>query len=86
MGGVFSPIIPRNTTIPVRKTAVYTTAANFQTSVEIKVYQGERQMTRGNRLLGSFKLTGLKRAPRGMVQIAVTFAIDASGDGTGDRP
>ena len=79
MGGVFSPIIPRNTTIPVRKTAVYTTAANFQTSVEIKVYQGERQMTRGNRLLGSFKLTGLKRAPRGMVQIAVTFAIDASG-------
>ncbi len=78
MGGVFSPIIPRNTTIPVKKTAVYTTAANFQTSVEIKVYQGERQMTSGNRLLGSFKL-GLKRAPRGMVQIAVTFAIDASG-------
>lgn len=79
MGGVFSPIIPRNTTIPVKKTAVYTTAANFQTSVEIKVYQGERQMTRGNRLLGNFKLTGLKRAPRGMVQIAVTFEIDASG-------
>ena len=78
MGGVFSPIIPRNTTIPVKKTAVYTTAANFQTSVEIKVYQGERQMTRGNRLLGNFKL-GLKRAPRGMVQIAVTFEIDASG-------
>ncbi len=79
MGGVFSPIIPRNTTIPVKKTAVYTTAANFQNSVEIKVYQGERQMTRGNRLLGSFKLGGLKRAPRGMVQIAVTFEIDASG-------
>ena len=79
MGGVFSPIIPRNTTIPVKKTAVYTTAANFQTSVEIKVYQGERQMTRGNRLLGNFKLSGLKRAPRGMVQIAVTFEIDASG-------
>lgn len=79
MGGVFSPIIPRNTTIPVKKTAVYSTAANFQNSVEIKVYQGERQMTRGNRLLGSFKLGGLKRAPRGMVQIAVTFEIDASG-------
>ena len=79
MGGVFSPIISRNTTIPVKKTAVYTTAANFQTSVEIKVYQGERQMTRGNRLLGNFKLSGLKRAPRGMVQIAVTFEIDASG-------
>ncbi len=79
MGGVFSPIIPRNTTIPVKKTAVYTTAANFQTSVEVKVYQGERQMTRGNRLLGNFRLSGLKRAPRGMVQIAVTFEIDASG-------
>ncbi len=79
MGGVFSPIIPRNTTIPVKKSAVYTTAANFQSSVEIKVFQGERQMTRGNKLLGNFKLTGIKRAPRGVPQIEVTFEIDASG-------
>lgn len=79
MGGVFSPIITRNTTIPVKKSAVYTTAANFQPSVEIKVFQGERQMTRGNKLLGNFKLTGIKRAPRGVPQIEVTFEIDASG-------
>lgn len=79
MGGVFSPIITRNTTIPVKKSAVYTTAANFQSSVEIKVFQGERQMTRGNKLLGNFKLTGIKRAPRGVPQIEVTFEIDASG-------
>ena len=65
MGGVFSPIISRNTTIPVKKTAVYTTAANFQTSVEIKVFQGERQMTRGNKLLGNFRLNGITRAPPG---------------------
>jgi molecular chaperone DnaK len=79
MGGIFSPIIPRNTTIPVKKSAVYTTAANFQPSVEIKVFQGERQMTRGNKLLGNFKLTGIARAPRGVPQIEVTFEIDASG-------
>ena len=79
MGGIFSPIISRNTTIPVKKSAVYTTAANFQSSVEIKVFQGERQMTRGNKLLGNFKLTGIKRAPRGVPQIEVTFEIDASG-------
>ena len=79
MGGIFSPIITRNTTIPVKKSAVYTTAANFQSSVEIKVFQGERQMTRGNKLLGNFKLTGIKRAPRGVPQIEVTFEIDASG-------
>ncbi len=79
MGGVFSPIISRNTTIPVKKTAVYTTAANFQTSVEIKVFQGERQMTRGNKLLGNFRLNGITRAPRGVPQIEVTFEIDASG-------
>ena len=79
MGGVFSPIIHRNTTIPVKKTAIYTTAANFQTSVEIKVFQGERQMTRGNKLLGNFRLNGITRAPRGVPQIEVTFEIDASG-------
>lgn len=79
MGGIFSPIISRNTTIPVKKSAVYTTAANFQSSVEIKIFQGERQMTRGNKLLGNFKLTGIKRAPRGVPQIEVTFEIDASG-------
>lgn len=79
MGGIFSPIISRNTTIPVKKSAVYTTAANFQSSVEIKIFQGERQMTRGNKLLGNFKLTGIKRAPRGVPQIEVSFEIDASG-------
>lgn len=79
MGGIFSPIILRNTTIPVKKSAVYTTAANFQSSVEIKIFQGERQMTRGNKLLGNFKLTGIKRAPRGVPQIEVSFEIDASG-------
>ena len=79
MGGVFSPIIARNTTIPVKKSAVYTTASNFQSSVEIKVFQGERQMTRGNKLLGNFRLSGIKRALRGVPQIEVTFEIDASG-------
>ncbi len=79
MGGVFSPIILRNTTLPVRKSAVYTTASNFQSSVEIKIYQGERQMTRGNKLLGNFRLSGIKRALRGVPKIEVTFEIDASG-------
>lgn len=79
VGGVFSKIIDRNTTIPTRKSEIYTTAGNFQTTVDIKVFQGERQMTRGNKLLGEFHLRGIKRAMRGVPQIEVTFEIDTNG-------
>ncbi|MEM4380126.1 MAG: molecular chaperone DnaK [Thermoplasmatales archaeon] len=78
-GGVMSVLIPRNTTIPVRKSQIYTTAADNQTSVEIKVYQGERQMAADNKLLGRFELVGIPPAPRGVPQIEVTFDIDANG-------
>ncbi len=79
MGGIFSKIIERNTTIPIKKSDIYTTAANFQTSVDVKVFQGERQMTADNKLLGEFHLNGIKRAMRGVPQIEVTFEIDANG-------
>ncbi|MGD9568868.1 MAG: molecular chaperone DnaK [Sedimentibacter sp.] len=79
MGGVFSKIIERNTTLPIKKSQIFTTAASFQTSVEIHVLQGERQMAKQNKTLGKFKLTGIKRAPRGVPQIEVTFNIDANG-------
>jgi len=79
VGGGFSKIIERNTTIPVKKSQIYTTAANFQTSVEIHVLQGEREMCRYNKTLGKFRLNGIRRAPRGVPQIEVTFAIDANG-------
>lgn len=79
LGGVFSKIIDRNTTIPIRKSEIYTTAANFQTSVEIHVLQGERELARYNKTLGKFKLNGIRRAMRGVPQIEVTFAIDANG-------
>lgn len=79
MGGIFSRIIERNTTIPIKKSDIYTTAANFQTSVDVKVFQGERQMTADNKLLGEFHLNGIKRAMRGVPQIEVTFEIDANG-------
>lgn len=79
MGGVFSKIIDRNTTIPIKKSQIFTTAANFQTSVEIHVLQGERQMASGNKSLGRFRLSGIRRAPRGVPQIEVTFSIDANG-------
>lgn len=79
VGGVYSRIIERNTTIPTTKSQIYTTAASFQTSVDIKVFQGERQMTRDNKLLGEFHLKGIKRAMRGVPQIEVTFEIDANG-------
>ncbi len=78
-GGVMSVLIPRNTTIPVRKSQIYTTAADNQTSVEIKVYQGERPMAADNKLLGRFELVGIPPAPRGVPQIEVTFDIDANG-------
>ncbi len=79
MGGVFSKIIERNTTIPIKKSQVFTTAANFQTSVDVHVLQGEREMASGNKSLGRFRLSGIRRAPRGVPQIEVTFSIDANG-------
>ncbi len=79
LGGVFNKIIDRNTTIPVKKSQVYSTAADGQTSVEIHVLQGEREMARGNTTLGRFNLDGIPPAPRGVPQIEVTFDIDANG-------
>jgi len=79
MGGVFTKLIERNTTIPTRKSEVFSTAADNQTSVEIKVYQGERSMARDNRLLGVFQLGNIPPAPRGVPQIEVTFDLDANG-------
>jgi molecular chaperone DnaK len=79
LGGVFTKLIERNTTIPTRKSEVFSTAADSQPSVEIKVYQGERAMARDNRLLGVFQLGNIPPAPRGIPQIEVTFDIDANG-------
>ncbi|KAF2290887.1 hypothetical protein GH714_016235 [Hevea brasiliensis] len=79
IGGVMTKIIPRNTTIPTSKTEVFSTAADGQTSVEINVYQGERELVRDNKLLGSFHLEGIPLAPRGVPQIDVKFDIDANG-------
>src|SRR5205814_3331208 len=79
LGGVAMPMIPRNTTIPTRKTETFSTAADSQTSVEVHVLQEERPMARDNRTLGKFHLTGIPPAPRGVPQIQVTFDIDANG-------
>lgn len=79
LGGVFTKLIERNTTIPTKKSEVFSTAADSQTSVEIKVYQGERSIARDNRMLGVFQLVGIPPAPRGIPQIEVTFDIDANG-------
>jgi molecular chaperone DnaK len=79
LGGVATKLIERNTTIPTRKSEVFSTAADNQTSVEIKVLQGEREMARDNKLLGVFHLDGLPPAPRGVPQVEVTFDIDANG-------
>merc|ERR1719150_3285613 len=79
LGGVFTKLISRNTTIPTKKSQVFSTAADGQTQVEIKVHQGEREMARDNKLLGQFQLTGIPPAPRGVPQIEVTFDIDANG-------
>jgi molecular chaperone DnaK len=79
LGGVFTKLIERNTTIPTRKSEVFSTAADNQPSVEIKVYQGERSMARDNRLLGVFQLGNIPPAPRGIPQIEVIFDIDANG-------
>ncbi len=79
LGGVFTKIIERNTTIPTRKSQIFTTATDNQTAVTIKVYQGEREMAADNKLLGVFELVGIPPAPRGVPQIEVTFDIDANG-------
>src|SRR5438046_1052643 len=79
LGGVMTTLIPRNTTIPTRKSEIFSTAADNQTSVEVHVLQGERPMARDNRTLGRFQLVGLPPAPRGLPQVEVTFDIDANG-------
>ena len=79
LGGVMTTLIPRNTTIPTRKSEVFSTATDNQTNVEVHVLQGERQMSRDNRTLGRFQLVGLPPAPRGVPQIEVAFDIDANG-------
>ena len=79
LGGVFTKIIDRNTTIPARYSQIFTTAGSFQTSVDIKVLQGERQFSKDNKLIGNFRLRGIKPAPVGVPQIEVAFDIDANG-------
>jgi molecular chaperone DnaK len=79
LGGIATPIIERNTTIPVERTKTFTTAEDFQTSVEIHIVQGERKMAADNKSLGRFVLSGIPPAPRGVPQIDVTFKIDADG-------
>jgi molecular chaperone DnaK len=79
LGGVFTKLIERNTTIPTRKSEVFSTAADNQTSVEIKVYQGERALAGDNRLLGVFQLANIPPAQRGVPQVEVTFDLDANG-------
>ena len=79
LGGVFTRMIPKNTTIPTKKSQVYSTAADNQTQVGIKVFQGEREMAADNQMMGQFDLVGIPPAPRGVPQIEVTFDIDANG-------
>jgi molecular chaperone DnaK len=79
LGGIFTRLIDRNTTIPTKKSQVFSTAEDGQTAVTIRVFQGEREMASDNKLLGAFDLIGIPAAPRGMPQIEVTFDIDANG-------
>ena len=79
LGGVMTKLIERNTTIPTRKSEIFSTAADNQTAVDVQVYQGERSMAKDNRMLGNFRLDGIPAAPRGVPQVEVTFDIDANG-------
>ena len=79
LGGICTKVIDRNTTLPIKKSQIFTTAANFQSSVDVHVLQGERQMARDNKTLGKFRLDGIRRAMRGIPQIEVTFSIDTNG-------
>ncbi|AJU39927.1 AQG_2a_G0014470.mRNA.1.CDS.1 [Saccharomyces cerevisiae] len=79
LGGVFTKLIPRNSTIPNKKSQIFSTAASGQTSVEVKVFQGERELVKDNKLIGNFTLAGIPPAPKGTPQIEVTFDIDANG-------
>ncbi|SCV03820.1 LANO_0G06458g1_1 [Lachancea nothofagi CBS 11611] len=79
LGGVFTRLIPRNTTIPTKKSQIFSTAAAGQTSVEIRVFQGERELVRDNKLIGNFTLSGIPPAPKGVPQIEVSFDLDADG-------
>ena len=79
LGGICTKVIDRNTTLPIKKSQIFTTAANFQSSVDVHVLQGERQMARDNKTLGKFRLDGIRRAMRGVPQIEVTFSIDTNG-------
>ncbi|KZT74017.1 heat shock protein 70 [Daedalea quercina L-15889] len=79
LGGIMTKLIQRNTTIPTKKTQTFSTAADGQTAIEVKVYQGERELVRDNKLLGNFNLTGIPPAPKGVPQIDITFDIDADG-------
>src|SRR5439155_3703758 len=78
-GGVATRLIERNTTIPTKKSQIFSTAEDNQTAVDIKVVQGEREFARDNKVLGQFRLEGIPQAPRGMPQVEVTFDIDANG-------
>lgn len=78
-GGVMAPLIPRNTVVPTRRSQTFSTAVDNQQSVLVKVYQGERPLTKGNHLLREFELGGIPPAPRGVPQIEVTFEIDSNG-------
>ncbi|KAI9062386.1 heat shock protein [Trametes sanguinea] len=83
LGGIMTKLIPRNTTIPTKKTQTFSTAADGQTAIEVKIYQGERELVRDNKLLGNFNLVGIPPAPKGVPQIDITFDIDAVTHGPG---
>jgi molecular chaperone DnaK len=77
LGGIMTKLISRNTTIPTKKSQVFSTAADGQTAIEVKIFQGERELVRDNKLLGNFNLVGIPPAPKGVPQIEITFDIDA---------